>query len=181
MGVATMQYIQDYDECYPLGYRNAGTNEYLPVTKVTKNPGGWVQWCENIYPYVKNGQIFVCPSNNGLVDYSYNAWLMPRSYTTVAPFNLAQLTHPAETILYFDTYAGATHPCGYPWVVSARTSPDCEAKPAADYSTFKYARHNGGCNIAFADGHGKWMANTTFAYYYGPTSPPYTTLWQVTR
>ena len=181
MGLATMQYIQDYDECYPLGYRNAGNGEYLPVEQITRNSGSWVAWFDNIYPYIKNSQVFVCPSFNGQVDYGYNPWLMPRSYTAVAPFNLAQLTNPAETILYYDTYAGVSHPCGYPWVVNARTSDNCEAKPAADYGAFKYARHNGGCNVAFTDGHGKWLQNQAFAYWAGYSAPPYTTLWQVTR
>ena len=181
MGLAAMQYVQDYDEYYPLGYRNSGTNEYLPVTKVTKNPGGWVAWFENLYPYIKNGQVFVCPSFNSVVDYGYNPWLMPRSYTPVAPFGLGQVTHPAETIMFYDTYAGSSRPCGYPWVVNARTAANCEAKPAADYPGFTYARHNGGCNIAFCDGHGKWLANNTFAYYNTMTTPPITTLWAVTR
>jgi len=181
MGIATMSYIQDYDECYPLGYRNAGPNEYLPVEKTTRNPGQWVAWFDNVYPYIKNAQVFVCPSFNGVVDYGYNSWLMPRSYSPIAPFNLAQLTHPAETILFYDTYNGVGHPCGYPWVVDARSAPNCEAKPAADYGTYKYARHNDGCNIAFADGHGKWLQNSQFAYYHGSTSAPYTTLWAPVR
>ena len=85
MGVATMQYIQDYDECYPLGYRQGLTGEYLPVEKTTATANRWVAWFDTIYPYIKNGQVFVCPSKNGVVDYGYNSWLMPRSYVAVRP------------------------------------------------------------------------------------------------
>jgi prepilin-type processing-associated H-X9-DG protein len=66
-------------------------------------------------------------------------------------------------------------------VANARTAPNCEAKPAADYLTYKYARHNDGCNIAWADGHGKWLKNENFAYWNGTSAPPYTTYWRAVR
>ncbi len=180
MAIASMGYVQDYDECYPLGYRGS-SGEYDPVRNTTVASGAWLAWFTQIYPYVKNVQVYTCPSNRGQVDYSYNPYLMPRGYAALTPLALSQVTASADTIMYFDANAGASRPCGYPWVVNARTSPDCEAKPAADYLTFKYARHNGGCNIAFADGHGKWLQNSQFAFYYGTTSAPYTTLWLVQR
>ncbi len=180
LGLGTMQYIQDYDEAYPLGYRGtSGEFSYGRQTNIAA--GGWIAWYDTIYPYTKNTKIYVCPSSNGQVDYSYNPWMMPRSYTAVAVFTMAQLTHPADTVMFYDAVNGAGHPCGYPWVVNARTADNCEAKPAADYGAFKYARHMDGCNIAFADGHGKWLANSKFAYWSGYGAPPYTTLWAVTR
>jgi len=179
LGIATLSYAQDYDESYPLGYRGTG-GEYSPIQRTTKAAGAWVGWFDNIYPYIKNNQLYVCPSNGGTQDYNYNPWMWPRSYKTVAPTRLAKITHPAETIMLYDTYNGL-HPCGYPWVVNARAAPNCEGKPAADYLTYKYARHNGGCNIAFADGHSKWLANSEFAYWNGYSARPYTNYWAIAR
>jgi len=179
LGLGIMQYCQDYDESYPPGYRGT-SGEFSPVLNATRAAGNWVGWFDCIYPYVRNTQVYRCPSFAGTQDYNYNPWLMPRSYNPFTPMRLGQVTAPADTIMLYDTYAG-TRPCGYPWVVNARTAPNCEGKPAADYDTYKYARHNDGCNIAFADGHGKWLQNRTFAYWVDYNSPPYTTLWAVTR
>jgi len=52
IGLATMQYVNDYDETYPLGRTRAGG---------VSNTGNWAQ---NIQPYIKSTQVFVCPSNS---------------------------------------------------------------------------------------------------------------------
>ncbi|MBD3292214.1 MAG: prepilin-type N-terminal cleavage/methylation domain-containing protein, partial [Armatimonadia bacterium] len=49
IGTALMMYVQDYDETLP-GYYNPDL------------PGEANQWYEVIEPYVKNEQIFICPS-----------------------------------------------------------------------------------------------------------------------
>src|SRR4028118_570049 len=48
IGLGVMQYAQDYDEKLPFSYTNPG-------------PGGI--WADTIQPYVKNYQMFKCPSN----------------------------------------------------------------------------------------------------------------------
>lgn len=54
IGIAIMSYTQDYDELivpsenYPLG--------------TPGNTKGIISWPSMIYPYVKNGEVFVCPS-----------------------------------------------------------------------------------------------------------------------
>ncbi|MBU0611215.1 MAG: DUF1559 domain-containing protein [Armatimonadetes bacterium] len=186
MGLAAMQYCQDYDESYSPGYRQGFAGEYLPVENTTATGNRWVAWFDLIYPYVKNSQVFRCPSLNGGVDYSYNPWLMPRSYTPFTPFRLGQVTHPAETVMFFDAVNGQGHPCGYPWVwPNGRSAPNCEAKPAADYPpgnpTYAYARHNDGCNLAFCDGHAKWLQNKNWAYATTTADPAYLNYWRVVR
>jgi prepilin-type N-terminal cleavage/methylation domain-containing protein/prepilin-type processing-associated H-X9-DG protein len=59
IGLAINMYVQDYDETYPVGYMN-----YLAV-----NPDWYgnpnvdsVMWYTVLQPYVKNRQVFVCPS-----------------------------------------------------------------------------------------------------------------------
>jgi prepilin-type N-terminal cleavage/methylation domain-containing protein len=58
MGLALMQYSQDYDEMFVLA-----TNEVNPDDP-TKQPATLydVTWIRTIQPYIKNHQLFVCPS-----------------------------------------------------------------------------------------------------------------------
>ena len=184
LGLGAMQYVQDYDESYRRGYRGCG-GEFSPIRNTNIAATSWIARCDMIFPYVKNTGVCRCPSLLTACDYGDNPWLMPRSYTPITPLILPQVTHTADTIMFYDTYAGNSRPCGYPWVVNARTAANCEAKPVVDYTsgtaTCSYARHTDVCNIAVADGHGKWVANKSFAYYVSNTTPPYATYWQVTR
>ncbi|MDR3707348.1 MAG: DUF1559 domain-containing protein [Capsulimonadaceae bacterium] len=53
LGLAALQYIQDYDECYPKG---------IPYQSDSYNYG--MGWAGQIYPYVKSMGAFVCPSDS---------------------------------------------------------------------------------------------------------------------
>lgn len=50
IGSGIMMYVQDYDERFPT-VRSANTNAFQ-------------DWRQSIFPYTKNVQIFLCPSNN---------------------------------------------------------------------------------------------------------------------
>ncbi len=162
-----LMYAQDYDEKWCPGYRGGGG--YDPVTKTNRT--GWYAWWGNIYPYVKNAQIYSCPSAGGTVDYSYNPWVVTRGYGDFgASANLmATLQEPASVLLLFEVWAG-TRPCGYPiGNVAAGSSPWCRARAAADARPkgwpYNWERHNGGANIGYCDGHAKWQKNENWAYY----------------
>ena len=61
LGTAIGMYVQDYDETYPQAY-------YYKNNTATTNgssSGGYVTWTVNLMPYIKNHQIFVCPSHKG--------------------------------------------------------------------------------------------------------------------
>ncbi len=53
VGLAALQYIQDYDEILPL---NVGDVDNFA------NPGVQPNWLSGIYPYMKSYQILICPS-----------------------------------------------------------------------------------------------------------------------
>ncbi len=64
IGHGINMYVQDYDETYPQAY-------YYKNNTATTNggsAGGYVTWTVTIGPYIKNEQLFVCPSdpNRGL-------------------------------------------------------------------------------------------------------------------
>jgi len=52
LALASLMYAQDYDGIVP-GW-NFGSN--------CSNPGVGAWWKHVIYPYVKNGQLYICPS-----------------------------------------------------------------------------------------------------------------------
>ncbi|MCD6351805.1 MAG: DUF1559 domain-containing protein [Armatimonadetes bacterium] len=174
LGLASLMYAQDYDEKWAPGYRAAGANEYDPVFNVTRTR--WAAWWSNLYPYIKNAQIFACPSVGGHCDYSYNPWVMQRGYTGPFTSKLGQVTAPAATILLYDAWRG-DRPCGYP-LGTVASGPNCRARTCGKYNGTDYAsRHNDGGNIVFCDGHVKWLRDGTWNRY--PES--YAQYWRRTR
>jgi len=120
IGLAVMQYTQDFDE-------------YLPKENVygssVLETGGYASgnlhlWMHSIWPYIKNAQVFNCPSANttssgyidpftgdytGNISYGYNHFLSGSDSdvrfinTTSAPRNLASIQNVAETPLVADS------------------------------------------------------------------------------
>src|SRR5437870_4236195 len=63
MGLACMMYVQDYDEMYPCN--SWDTPAIGTADNDTKDPTyrSAMQWLWRIQPYMKNRQLFVCPSD----------------------------------------------------------------------------------------------------------------------
>ena len=138
LGLAVMQYVQDYDEMMPYSYDAVNCDNYMSAP-------------ERLASYIKNVQIWSCPSaakvsaaangvacsyfGNGVVFYAHPS--------------LAQIKRPAEGVVFWEfmetrnqfyrrpNYSGA----GYGGAVSA-----------GRYG----AIHNEGGNYSFIDGHVKW-------------------------
>jgi prepilin-type N-terminal cleavage/methylation domain-containing protein/prepilin-type processing-associated H-X9-DG protein len=160
VGLGVAQYIQDYDERYPLagnyqswnkgGHWVAGfddqpmakldaANRYAVVAGKRANITGGA-----IYPYVKSEQIFVCPSSRdgretGL-SYSMNCVL-----SGGAEFAVQSGT---EVVLLVDEAFPAD---AYFWATNDATSSDQLTSV-----------HNGGGNLLFADGHAKFYPFARF-------------------
>jgi len=60
LGLAVMQYAQDYDEVLPPTYNGGSTTYTLPNGN---QHTGAVLWPTLLYPYVKNTGVYVCPSD----------------------------------------------------------------------------------------------------------------------
>jgi prepilin-type N-terminal cleavage/methylation domain-containing protein/prepilin-type processing-associated H-X9-DG protein len=142
-GLAWSMYVQDYDEDIP------PYSQYIDT-------GGGHTWGPPIValldPYIRNNQMRVCPSNDpGLAySYGYNGYYLVNpqwSYTSHSADKLAEVTYPAETIVFGETEGGTY------FLYRPFQSGGYDALVAWD-------RHNGGANYAFADGHAKWVAKT---------------------
>ncbi len=119
LGLALMMYTTDYDGRMP------------PADK----------WCDLTMPYVKNEEVYKCPSAEGPWSYAMNYKL--------SRLNEASIASPAETISLFETM-----PC--------RKNAWDDARGALPGATLANPpRHNGWNNYAFVDGHAKSLKSVT--------------------
>ncbi len=121
IALGALMYMQDYDE----------RSGYL-----------W-NWWEQWAPYIKNDQIWVCPSDTAT--YSYCLF---RQFDSRA---LGQFKYPATTAMCGDTGGtGAGHQRYSQYSTCCSTGTIRAYRDLSD-------RHNEGLNMAFVDGHVKWM------------------------
>jgi len=159
IGLASMMYAQDYDQhmCGSCG------------PQISPYPQSLTNQCQQmqLHPYIKNMQIWKCPSRSILL--ASNREILWEATPFDGPFwfsyvhNLAlrgvitsQLERPAEKIAWVEQSRSDTvyvTPCG-------QTSP----LPGYGYNdgTCPEPSHIGGTNIAFCDGHVKWMKYESF-------------------
>lgn len=139
LATAFQMYTQDYDG-QAVSVRMDYTTPPSPL-----RPGGWYDWDDLVYPYVKNAQLYVCPSAPWLVPnttygnsggYAQN-WWYTSNFATVYPMD--SINSPSETILLND---------GDGYYASGGSG-----GPAAGWASHVIARHSGMVNIAWADGH----------------------------
>jgi prepilin-type N-terminal cleavage/methylation domain-containing protein/prepilin-type processing-associated H-X9-DG protein len=138
LALAIMQYVQDYDETMPM-YADGGYK---------------YNWDTAVLPYVKNSQVFNCPSAAASNNYTRYGVNYPHLSWTGGGAALGNVSRPSEIGLLFETQYDnggqlklAYCPGHYPMPVAAdRTLNGFPLTP----------RHNEGINVAFADGHAKW-------------------------
>jgi len=148
-----VMYAQDYDETMVRTDIVVG-NYIMPSGGI--HSGGYMPWMVSIMPYIKNVQIFSCPSESyawdGGVDDSANAEAEygAASYgynENCSGVAVAKFMFVAETMAICDKGNTSTY------FIDTRSGPD--NRNGRDYVAVE--RHNEGCNIGFADGHGKWF------------------------
>jgi len=142
--LGVMMYAQDYDE------RNVW--DRMSTTNAPTATGPYASsWCGNLYfwkdilnPYIKNSQLWICPSDTS--DGTTCGVPPRRSYqpnTEMVGVALAAVIEPASTIHVIESnYNTRAH----------YTDQGSYAMPGNPAS-----RHNEGWNVGWADGHGKWM------------------------
>ncbi len=162
IALGMMMYAQDYDE-------RLVANEYT-VT---------VHWPFLIEPYVKNFQVFRCPSVHTPVGFSttsyrqyWSTYALPGTASQpahVAIYSqggtaLAAINEPSRTWMIVESaYSYPTRDTyvedGMGWYVVNFRALAKGAVPENPAGYFNYFRHLDGSNVAFADGHVKWIKN----------------------
>ena len=172
LGLAVMQYVQDYDEYYP---RSLSANTAAPPTGQSPWFANNWTWAEITYPYHKSINAFYCPSGWDLnppssYNYGANRRIMPVTATETIVHSAA-IVAVAKTYLLMDagTYQlqvghAMTVPPGptsgvnqyVPGLGDAKGE-TCGATASFPQKDCQSGRHFGGVNVAFADGHVKWL------------------------
>ncbi len=175
MGLAMMQYSQDYDETYPF-IRSSDMGEEPPGGRwlgATLNTWTWPQL---LHPYHKSLQVFTCPSSAGnwLIRGRYGAnqrLLLGPNPTT--QMKLSAVIAPAQVYAFMDAgyiemltaYAdAATARTEYGYYIPGAGAIGSTCADTTSGKTYaplqkdcETGRHFGGVNVAFADGHVKWL------------------------
>ena len=99
--LATLMYIQDYDETFP---RTPNVVDWQLAPNLPEAKQGWLYWAQMVKPYVKNEQILACPSDSGLPNIS------PWPTTSVYKWDRAMTSYWQNYIL-----------CGHEGAVDPRT------------------------------------------------------------
>jgi prepilin-type N-terminal cleavage/methylation domain-containing protein/prepilin-type processing-associated H-X9-DG protein len=137
LGLVVLMYNQDYDgrvllTCY--GTPNTCWD------RRTYNGGG-------LAPYVKNWQIFFCPSAPAISDASASTYCISRPGAGISGLSEADIQQPSRTILWGEAN-------GRRWLFVDAATCSCGTHPT-QYKGMAL-NHNEGANLCFADGHAKW-------------------------
>ncbi len=182
IGLGILQYVQDYDERYPMTRIDPGSAATFNGQRST--------WFAQAQPYLKSTQIFVCPSDSGTtvsggtywmpagltpyrVSYGYSANFADSS--TSSGIAQAQLTNAASTVIVTDagtqpgTGATPANPLTWtakanPWILDdylaaggVYSEQQVRAADSGDGTNYSApsARHLETSNVLWADGHVK--------------------------
>jgi prepilin-type N-terminal cleavage/methylation domain-containing protein/prepilin-type processing-associated H-X9-DG protein len=165
LGLALMQYVQDYDEMLPL---------YL----YRDSPGGTAikGWHNVLLPYYKSSQILLCPSaskiNNCEIatvtamksgNFGYNSSYLGRDDKSlgVTLVSIAAVQNVAETVFTTEITgiidSSSTYRAAY-WKTGASSVTTAACYGSGVRHEHQIPRwHFDGNNVLFVDGHAKWM------------------------
>ncbi len=193
-GLAMMQYVQDYDETYPNAIGTVGAAPPGGAWNMGSAAGfnKWA-WQQLLYPYHKNLQIFRCPSglNHSNFNYptygNYGANNQIITAETLPARKLSAITAPAGTYAIMD--AGT-------WSVAPGRADPTNSGTSSNFGNFipgigklgsacaiagnvydvlqddcLKGRHFEGVNMAFADGHVKWLKTDVVSTEARKTTP----------
>jgi len=175
LALGVLMYVQDYDERVPVC-------SWPPCWNWSSNRGSW--WWSQIYPYVKNNQLYACPS----CDFDAGVHCRPGSNPTCPghlgidipqinygfnegmiypgqPTAISRMQRPAELLMLADSRCTVVYRISNQGLIERVAfcnnfvcscgQPDL-GFPETPYHPSR-TRHNDGSNIAFADGHVKWL------------------------
>jgi prepilin-type N-terminal cleavage/methylation domain-containing protein/prepilin-type processing-associated H-X9-DG protein len=192
IGLAIMQYVQDYDETYPSG------------GQFTSGPlaGKWSEFAVplTLMPYTGNTGIWKCPDTSHVADpygyygaacdFDFNGYMFGYDTVTGSPATDGQVTSPATTVM-MDEYDGTTVNAAWQFAEDPITGigqygvdlpsqyvGNAGLKPGwmwfgipgrtggAQGNSAQQngtGQHSGGNNELYADGHAKWLNLTSVA------------------
>lgn len=166
-------YTQDYDELLvPLG------NDTVPPAGAI-TPGTYSWWPDLVFPYIKNRQVFFCPSSTPTTSLSigYNHPQFGKWQVGVASptsLSLADIAFPAQSVVFADA-GRVSNPTAAPdlWTSTQPSrlfrTPDNTpfyTDYAGGFAEHAFNRHLDTCNLVFGDGHAKALKVSIVGFQY---------------
>ena len=171
ISLGMLQYIQDYDEKFP----------YYGYGSYAADP--WIFWPHQLQPYIKNWQVYLCPSGIAYGTTTYHGTTYPIQpnygvvgalWTSNPPVALSAVQSPSTKWMISD--------CNHPALGDIRgflTASACGQWSCGRnvVTTQKWeVPHNEGINLSYIDGHAKWSnGNAAWGDYnkgaMNPTTP----------
>jgi len=139
--LGVLMYVQDNDERFPRERYSADAIAWYNTGAYVETKYGNYQ--PLVYPYVKNKQVFMCPSSvrsDPAEQFAYNYAMNSSLSASTTPLKLPSVKEPTSILMVGDST--------YEWI---------------DRAARIYARHNHGANLGFCDGHAKWMSGSDIA------------------
>jgi len=167
--LAVLAYCQDYDEKYPADpfAHDFPPNWYVVTTPWNARPGSptyrAAYWASSIQPYIKNWQIYQCPSTSTQVIFnSPGDPQVPISYTynvLLNAYSMAGVKSPAKCICIWEglgdqAFSSFATEMPIYWGGSPVYRPG--NTQAIMGIAGKVGVHNGGSIKGYCDGHAKW-------------------------
>jgi prepilin-type N-terminal cleavage/methylation domain-containing protein/prepilin-type processing-associated H-X9-DG protein len=151
IGLAVLQYAQDYDEKLPRYWNLIGPHVPAGYTLSTN----YTTWADCILSYAKNDQMFQCPSQQ---------FTQAQMAYTTYPFAYFYNMNSTDGGCGLLALGSAANPSNLIMVADGWGTMDYWATPATYSNLYKtnttVRRHNDGSNFVFVDGHAKWMNGT---------------------
>lgn len=181
IGFGLAQYTQDFDETLTRGWYGSANSGSDPVDKY--------KWMDAIYTYVKNEQLFNCPSHSINTKYKYRNGTNYGSYAGSTAYwgqlnpggpmikSLPDIEAPAETIYAVD--GAGNFEIAWQAVANNPTPNETASPPTFNEAR---ARHLNMANCLFVDGHVKSMSVTQMGQKStNPAFPNYLKWWTIQK
>jgi prepilin-type N-terminal cleavage/methylation domain-containing protein len=157
IGVAVQMYMQDYDNTYPAQQKDG------VFVFAAKNKDQGLNYYDELMPYIKNGQVWICPSDK-LNPNDKNARLAPPSQGYHMNGNLITATGLSEAVVVAPSNCQLMRESGwgYVWLQSyLRPYPkDCDAIVDTSGKSYNSGFHRNGFTFLMADTHARWLSDT---------------------
>jgi prepilin-type N-terminal cleavage/methylation domain-containing protein/prepilin-type processing-associated H-X9-DG protein len=167
IGLGIMMYAQDYDENYPLFFAGQCARIQNPLNAEDK-PGGtagigrWAMWHYQIYPYLKNWQIYSCPS-----DKPQPAGFIPGFYNISYGYNYGYFSTLQGTFNGAGTDPGCGVGTWFGSVPMAAVNKPADIVMVTDSGIRDVAAYAGGTTIgSIVNAPDAWPSDK---YFFGPT------------
>jgi prepilin-type N-terminal cleavage/methylation domain-containing protein/prepilin-type processing-associated H-X9-DG protein len=149
--LAVMGYTDDYDEVLPTNTMDTGAGIYT--------------WRSMLMPYVKNTQIFMCPSNKINATEAFHS-KMDSGEKSGYGMNVNHWGAGAATPPFGVDMGGCEDASSVIFLFesdgSESVGEESDAHGWVPTTGTWWKRHNDGSNLSFVDGHAKWMKPTAF-------------------